>query len=58
MEKIETNTPKVDVLNRRSRVFDRLDKLPDISLKDLYYVLKASRKKLKQRLSIENIENE
>lgn len=31
-------------------VFDQMDKLPDMSLKELYYVLKASRRKLKEKI--------
>lgn len=37
-------------------VFDQMDKMPDISLKELYYVLKASRRKLKQKFQNGNIE--
>jgi hypothetical protein len=31
-------------------IFDQMDKLPDMSLRELYYVLKASRRKIKEKI--------
>jgi len=39
---------------KRTKVFDHLDKMPDISVMELYYVLKASRKKLKEKYIQDN----
>ncbi len=41
---------------KRSKVFDHLDKMLDISLRELYYVLKASRKRLKEKYQIKNVD--
>lgn len=38
------------VVNEKENVFDHLDKLPDITLKELYLMLKASRRKISQRI--------
>lgn len=52
MELVAENTN--DVVNKRENVFDHLDNLPDITLKELYLMLKASRKKISQRVRKQN----
>ncbi|HNP06721.1 MAG TPA: hypothetical protein PKN99_03805 [Cyclobacteriaceae bacterium] len=42
------------MLQKPNKVFDHLDKMPDISLMELYYVLKASRKRLKEKYIQDN----
>lgn len=44
--------------SNRSKSFDQLDKMPDISLRELYYVLKASRRKLKEKYQNKNVDTE
>ncbi len=53
---METVNQVKEQTSKGTGVFDQMDKMPDISLKELYYVLKASRRKLKQKFHNGSIE--